>query len=250
MAFDWSSLVSSAAAGISLRDATLGWSDMSARKHAAKWSSRKQLQMQKELASWEALTMPSLQVQGLKSAGLNPILAAGNNFGSSAGSMSVNMPSGDGGSSRPFEGIAKKEAQIANATLDNIDASTAKAKVEAKAISDNAATNRINAESNQWLVVDAKNIGAASFQVQILPFGKGLTVGGEKRSIHSLRINKVTGETYDALTGQRVKVLGESADNSAKAGAIPTTTNNFQVNHYWDPSKRYDDRAWRNPKGF
>lgn len=62
----------------------------------AKESSARQLASSKDFSTWSATQLPSLQVQGLKAAGLNPILAAPNSIG--GGAVTLSAPSGyDGG---------------------------------------------------------------------------------------------------------------------------------------------------------
>lgn len=226
---------------LSLHDATLGWSDYSARQSATKDALRKSMNASREMSRWEAENMPTFTVTGLRNAGLNPILAAGDV--SSPMQLSAQHPPSQG-NSQPFQGLVKKESQIADATLDQINASTAKINAEKQAVIDNAETNRINSNTNQWQLFDAKAIGAGGFNVQFL--GKGTGASSESRVIHTLRVNKVTGEAYDALTGQKVRVIGEVSDGSAKqsAGNVPSTYNqyNYNYNNYrdYDAIKHYD----------
>lgn len=224
------SMLSNFGGGLSLHDASFGWSDYSARQSATKDSLRKSMAASQAMSRWEAENMPSYTVTGLRNAGLNPILAAGSV--ASPMQLSAQHPPSQGNST-PLSGLTKKESQIASATLDQINASTAKINAEKKAVLENAQVNRVNSETNQWQLYDAKSIGAGGFNVQFL--GRGFGGSGESRVIHTLRVNKVTGEAYDALTGQKVRVIGEVSDGSAKQSA-PSTYNqyNYNYNNYRD----------------
>lgn len=75
----------------------------------------------------------------------------------------------------------------------------------------------------KWEIKDAKSVGAAGFEVM------KIGASGKREVIQTIRINKVTGAVYDALTGKRVDIIG-TIDNSAKS--TPSVTNNYQYNHY------------------
>lgn len=239
----WSALgsaFSNAASGISLHDATGGWSDMSSREHSAKYNAKLALKYSQAYDQWQALNMPTYTMQGLRDAGLNPILATGQDYG---GTINTAMPQA-GGDSRIFQGIARKESQIAEASLDNIKARTDAERASADAVKSNAETNKKNAVTNQWQMFDAKSIGAAGFNVQFL--GKGVGANGDFKTIHTLRVNKVTGEAYDALSGEKVRVIGELPVNSAKQVSDDTAKTfnqyNYNYNNYrdYDAIKHYD----------
>lgn len=239
------SAFANAASGLSLHDLTGGWSDMSSREHSAKYNAKLALKYSQAYDMWQALNMPSYTVKGLRDAGLNPILATGQDFG---GTINTSMPPA-GGDSKIFQGIAKKESQIADATISNINARTDAERVTAHAAmsnaeanqanaaanQENAATNKQNAITNQWQMFDAKSIGAGGFSVQFL--GKGFGTGGDFKTIHTLRVNKVTGEAYDALSGERVRVISELPVNSGKTAGEDATRNYYQFNNYYDNMK-------------
>lgn len=123
------------------------------------------------------------EVNDLRLAGLNPILSAQGN-----------------GSSTPNPTAATVENPLTSAA--QIVGMAAEAK--------KAEAAETAAENGSWVIFDAKSLGQAGFEV--LGFG----ASGKAQKIQTLRINKVTGETYDALTGKRVRVIQTDPVSSAK----------------------------------
>lgn len=75
----------------------------------AKESSARQLASSKDFSTWSATQLPSLQVQGLKAAGLNPILAAPNSIG--GGAQTLSAPSGYDGGADSRNGFSASDFQ-------------------------------------------------------------------------------------------------------------------------------------------
>lgn len=123
------------------------------------------------------------EVTDLRLAGLNPILSA----------------QGSNGASVPTPQAATQENALASAAQV----------VGMQAQMKQAEAAETAAENGSWQLYDAQSLGKVGFRVL------GYGVGGEVKTIQSLRINKVTGETYDALTGKRVHVLEASSPNAA-----------------------------------
>lgn len=174
-------------------------------------------EQQKGLDLWRSRNLPSAQVQGYRSAGLNPILV-GNQSPSVVSSHNASVDS-SGGNLAAVGSLVNSAAQLAQLkpTIENLDAMTGKAVADAESNRINAGANATNANTNQWTVFDAKSIGEAGFHV------KFLGIGGSVKRISTLRLNKVTGETYDALTGLPVKVLNglpSGSVNSARDAEV------------------------------
>lgn len=192
---------------------------------------------QYDLSQKYALNSPSWNVEGLRNAGLNPILATGN-------PSAVNMPS-----MQPVSPDYQFSPSMSSGGFDNSafqiqKLATKQARANVDLTQSQAEATRQNAITNQWQMFDAKSIGAAGFNVQFL--GKGVGANGDFKTIHTLRVNKVTGESYDALTGLKVRVLGELPANSAKqVSDEPAKTYNqynYNYNNYrdYDAIKHYD----------
>ena len=127
------------ASGLSLHDATGGWSDFSSRQSSAKYQARLNSRYAKQLATWEALNLPSYQVQGLRSAGLNPLLAISNGISTPSLSASTQMHPASG-DSKPFSAFSemvrqqldnqKKEGKVLQKTAEKIEADTDKSQAD------------------------------------------------------------------------------------------------------------------------
>lgn len=199
-------------------------------------NAKKLAQFQYDLSHQYALNAPTWNVAGLRNAGLNPILATGN-------PSAVNMPS-----MQPVSPDYQFHPSNSSGGFDNSAFQAAKlafrqARANVDLTNSQADATRQNAVTNQWQIFDAKSIGAAGFNVQLL--GKGVGANGDYKTIHTLRVNKVTGEAYDALSGQRVRVLGELPVNSAKQvddSAKTYNQYNYNYNNYrdYDAIKHYD----------
>lgn len=195
-------------------------------------NAKKLAQFQYDLSHQYALNAPSWNVEGLRNAGLNPILATGN-------PSAVNMPSmqpvapdyqfSPSNSAGGFDNSAFQAAKLAfRQARANVDLTESQSEA-----------TRQNARTNQWQIFDAKSIGAAGFNVQFLGGKKGFGLGadGQYKIIHTLRVNKVTGEAYDALSGEKVRVIGELPANSGKTAGENATRNYYQYNNYYDTLK-------------
>lgn len=198
-------------------------------------SSKKALQNAIALAQYQynmskqyALNSPSWNVEGLRNAGLNPILATGNPSAVNMPAMQPVSPDYEFHPSTSSGGFDNSAFQIQKVAMRQARANVDLTKSQADA-------TRQNAVTNQWQMFDAKSIGAAGFNVQFL--GKGFGGNGDYKVIHTLRVNKVTGEAYDALSGQRVRVIGELPANSARQASEAATHNYFQYNNYYDTLK-------------
>lgn len=209
-------------------------------------NAKKLAQYQYDLSHQYALNAPSWNVEGLRNAGLNPILATGNPSAVNMPSMQPVSPDYQFSPSNSHGGFDNSAFQVQKLAFRQARANVDLTNSQAEATRENAASNRQNSVTNQWQIFDAKSIGAAGFNVQM--FGK-FGASGESKTIHTLRVNKVTGEAYDALTGQRVRVIGEVPVNSGKTvGENPPHTfnqYNYNYNNYrdYDAIKNYD---WNN----
>lgn len=131
--------VMDAASSLSLHDATGGWSDFSSRQSSAKYQGKLNARLAKEMASWEALNLPSMQVRGLRDAGLNPLLAIGNGISVPHSAVSTSMAPSSG-DSKPFSAFSqmvhqqldnqKKEGEVLKKTAEKIEADTNKSEAD------------------------------------------------------------------------------------------------------------------------
>lgn len=219
-----------------------GWDPLGSfgESQLAMHNSRSLMRYQYKMARKYALNSPSWNVVGLRDAGLNPILAATGGGFSNVSTPSV--PSGD--LSHSASGVGNTslltlgdEKRLLKAQADSQRKQGDSAEMQGKAALENAKTN-------QWLIHDARQEGLQGFKVQYFPFG----VGGEfeTRTIQTLRINKVTGETFDALTGKRVRVLGEAPTSSAKTVPDGEVTVKYEPYTYDEMRRLEEDRRVHN----
>lgn len=195
-------------------------------------NAKKLAQIQYDFSRQYSLNSPSWNVEGLRNAGLNPILATGNPSAVNMPSMQPvapgyqfspsNSPGGFDNSAFQAQKLAFRQARA------NVDLTESQSDA-----------TRQNALTNQWQMFDAKSVGAAGFNVQIL--GKGsFGANGDYKVIHTLRINKVTGEAYDALSGQRVRVIDEVPVNSGKQVSADSAKTYNQYNYNYNNYRDYD----------
>lgn len=166
-----------------------------------------------------ALNSPSWLRAGYENAGFNPILVATQGLGG-LGSMS---PSGSG-----FSGLTSGMPSNSSNEFDNekfvaskLALKQAKANIYATESSADNQKNqgeaaKINAETNQWQIYDARHEGYAGYRVAFLGVKNAAGAKGEIGLVTSVRINKVTGEVYDVYSGKRVRILEEVGSSSAK----------------------------------
>ena len=93
------------------------------------------------------------------------------------------------------------------------------------------------AENGSWVIYDAKSLGQAGFEVL------GWGASGKVHQIQTLRINKVTGETYDALTGRRVRVIQSDPINSGQKTPDGEVTIKYEGFPPSKPSSKPSDEA-------
>lgn len=149
------------------------------------WSSSENRSAQRDANrqnAWLDSTKHQREVLDLRAAGLNPILSA--NSASSPPTM---------------------QAATAGNPLDGLDRFGQAVQIYNSAKVANAAET--NAETNAWQIYDATQLGSAGFKAKLL--GKGFEAGGDLHTVRTIRINKVTGETYDALSGKRIAIVGD-----------------------------------------
>ena len=153
------------------------------------------------------------EVKDLRAAGLNPILSA---HGQGAGTPNFDTPSGSSLADAVDTGVSIYSAKK---SVENQTKQADASKETAEANKINAKSQMKNADTNQWQIYTAEEMGSAGFKARV-----GLEVGGEGhiKTVRTIRINKVTGETYDALTGERIRIVDELPISSAKGLAAPT----------------------------
>lgn len=160
---------------------------------------------------------PSWLRAGYENAGYNPILVATQGLGG-LGSMT---PSGSAFSGQTVgmpgnstNGFDMQSFAASKMSFQQLKAQIEQLKSSAKNQRDQGEAAKINAETNQWTIYDAKHEGHAGFKVAFLGVkGKG---EGSIGLVTSVRINKVTGEVYDVYSGKRVRILEEVGGSSAK----------------------------------
>lgn len=155
------------------------------------------------------------EVNDLRLAGLNPILSAQGN-----------------GSSSPSPSAATVENPLASAAqIVNMESEAKKAEAAETA-----------AESNVWQVFNAQDLGLAEFGFRFF----GLKTGGNMKvgTTKAIRVNKITGEVYDVMTGRRITDLNAVPANSGKR--IPD--GEVTVKYEGIPKKDSKASAVRSPK--
>lgn len=210
-------------------------------------NAQKLARYQYDLSHQYAVNAPSWNVEGLRNAGLNPILATGNPSAVNMPSMQPVSPDYQFHPSNSSGGFDNTAFQIQKLATKQARANIDLTKSQAQAVKQNAESSKENAESSKWVVYDAKHIGASHFMVRFLgKIGEG-GYSGEVKMINTIRLNKVTGEVYDAMSGKRVEVLEEVNGNSAKSSSSPVNYNqyNYNYNNYrdYEAIKNYD---WNN----
>lgn len=190
-----------------------GWDPISSfgEYSLADYFNRRSMAQQYKYAIKGMKEAPSARVAGLRAAGLNPILAAGSagaggvdvssdlnvqNNQSSVGSMDdwLNLKYGKKQRQAEIDLLKSQERR------QNADASAAK----------------MNAEANQWRVMNANDMVQAGMNAIF-------KVDGHWKSSKCIRINKVTGQTFDALTNKPIEHIDYSNPSS------PTNTKNLQA---------------------
>ena len=113
-----------------LGDWSGGWTDFSSGQSKLKDAIRRYENSSKEMTTWEALNLPTLQKQGLMDAGFNPILALGNLGGGMASALSATH-SGAGEGSVSFDKLVSKQMDVLDSELELNEANSARAASEA-----------------------------------------------------------------------------------------------------------------------
>lgn len=176
---------------------------------------------------------PSARVEGLRAAGLNPILAAGN-LGSGGVDVNSNLQlqnnQASGGSMDDWLAIryGKKQRQ---AEIDLLKSQERRQDADAKASLKQADAAEQNAESNKWRVVTSTELAEAG----ITAFVK---LDGHLKMSKLVRINKVTGECFDALTGREITDMEQVNESSPE-------TRTKRLQELVDQLKKEDDNDQR-----
>ena len=147
------------------------------------------------------------EVNDLRAAGLNPILST---HGQGAGTPNLDTPNGSSLADAVDAGIS---AYSVKKSVENQTKQADASKETAEANKINAKSQMKNADTNQWQIYTAEEMGSLGFKVRV-----PLELGGDGhiKTVRTIRINKVTGETYDALTGERINIIDEVPISSAK----------------------------------
>lgn len=127
------------------------------------------------------------EVNDLRLAGLNPILSA----------------QGSGADAPTPQAVSQQNPLEAWSAASSIVAQQKQA--------DAAETN---AQSNVWQIFNAQDLGLAEFGFRFF----GLKTGGKVKvgTTKAIRVNKITGEVYDVMTGKRITDLNAISANSGK----------------------------------
>lgn len=158
-----------------------------------------------------ANTAHQREVADLRLAGLNPILSAQGAGSSTPNPEAANLENpADGLSANINSGRALKQQQ------DLRDAQVA-------SMLSNAKAQQTQADNGSWVIFNARDMGGFGFNA--LGFG----AGGKAEKIQSIRVNKLTGEVYDLLSGRRLKDV--TLDTSPKG------TSEVEVNMLDDAGK-------------
>ncbi len=182
----------------SLGSSALGW-----------YYSKKAAERNYKYSEKFAKNTPSWNVAGLEKAGLNPMLAAGANATSGAGSVGVGAPSGGN-----FDVNTALEGAATGASIANTLADKNKKDAEAKAITKQADAAERTSKANEWQIWDNKNMKEGGVKAWV-------DVGGKLNQVNSIRINKVTGKAF-TLDGQPIsKMSYTDVPVSAKQASTP-----------------------------
>lgn len=185
--------------------------------HDSKKLAKYNAQLQYQYARRYAQNSASWLREGYEKAGFNPILVATQGLGG-LGSMS---PSGSafsgseaGMPGNSTYGFDPEEFAKSCLALEQAKANVDVTKSSAENQRSQGEAAKLNAETNQWTIYDARHEGHAGFKVAFLGVkGQGK---GDIGLVTSVRINKVTGEVYDVYSGKRVRILEEVGGSSAK----------------------------------
>lgn len=204
-----------------------------------------------------ALNMPSWKVQGLRKANLNPILAVtngtiggGNSFHGSVGgtSQGSSIPQASGnGSSIAQNRLMDRQRELIQTQEDNVKSSSELNRANAQSNLMTAKAQTENAETAKWMMYDAKAMHDAGITAFVAkPFG----LGTKEVQVHTIRINKVTGDCYD-LQGNKVKVVNGVPKSTTSAKKTEEARQYYQQNNYYYSNGKSDGSKYHiNPNDY
>lgn len=158
------------------------------------------------------------EVSDLRLAGLNPILSAQGNGASSPSPQAATQQN-------PLEAWSAASSIVAQ-----------------QKTADAAETN---AESNAWQIFNAQDLGLSEFSFRFFNFktGASMKVGTTK----SIRVNKITGEVYDVMTGKRITDINATPPNSGQTATVEVGP--LKEVSRENPVRRPRNDKFRNPSG-
>lgn len=180
-------------------------------KAAAK-SAKRQYKYAKRYAEWSALHGPSLQVQGLLDAGLNPILAA-NPGGGNMPQLGVSgeQAPGLGGSVSGYDPevnsalkIQKKQAELLDVQLDIANQEYRQVKASADIAENDVGTKR-SEQFNAWIDASARQAAITGVSNEdVIKFLDKYNAGDEYNRLVELYRNQIESGAYKNSMGHAI----------------------------------------------
>lgn len=219
---DWGSVINavgSATGGGVLGNWDGGWSTFSSGQSRTKYATKKALQNQIKLQTWQATQLPALTRQGLESAGYNPLLAIGGNDFAHGGSVSGSFEEPSSGGSR----------------LDLLGAKSVLADIKLKEAQADRTRSEVGVDA--WRPVHVSRSEAAHFGVNLLQ-QLGINLGTNNAESFTLFYNPITQELRNPFTGD-----GANAGSANTAEEIKELPKELKEDHSYNATK---GAAWDN----